>query len=81
MNNAPKIGTPIQPKNVLTTGDQYSPLNCGLLCGANSRISPDSPRPKSAFQDTLKPLTLTYHAYFGVRYYPLDPTQIMDEQT
>ncbi|KAG5441305.1 Band 4.1-like protein 3 [Clonorchis sinensis] len=80
-SDASKIGAPIEPKNVLTTHGQYSLLSCGPLCGANSRISPDSPRLKSAFQDTLKPLTLTYHAYFGVRYYPLDPTQIMDEQT
>ncbi|GAA48554.1 band 4.1-like protein 3 [Clonorchis sinensis] len=80
-SDASKIGAPIEPKNVLTTRGQYSLLSCGPLCGANSRISPDSPRLKSAFQDTLKPLTLTYHAYFGVRYYPLDPTQIMDEQT
>lgn len=30
---------------------------------------------------TTRPLTLTYHIYFAVRYYPFDPTLISNEQT
>ncbi|CAL8068263.1 unnamed protein product [Calicophoron daubneyi] len=54
------------------------------LCGfasCHSGCTPAESPPRGSGMERQKPLTLTYHAYLGVRFYPLDPTCITNEQT
>lgn len=54
---------------------------CGGFCQHQSPFTSNSATSYSTYSANLKPLTLIYQGYFRVRYYPLDPTSITDEQT
>ncbi|KAF7255417.1 hypothetical protein EG68_08063, partial [Paragonimus skrjabini miyazakii] len=59
---------------------------CGVLCHVNSSsvdaLEVPQYGPNSVSEDNrIPPLTLTYKAYLGVHYYPLNPSRITEEQT
>ncbi|KAF8563009.1 hypothetical protein P879_06282 [Paragonimus westermani] len=59
---------------------------CGVLCHVKPSSSDASKVPQrgpsSVSEDSrVPPLTLTYQAYLGVQYYPLNPSCITEEQT
>ncbi|KAF6771892.1 hypothetical protein AHF37_08971, partial [Paragonimus kellicotti] len=59
---------------------------CGVLCHVKSPSvdASEVPQcgPNSVSEDSrIPPLTLTYQAYLGIQYYPLNPSCITEEQT
>ncbi|KAF5406368.1 hypothetical protein PHET_00106 [Paragonimus heterotremus] len=59
---------------------------CCVLCHVKSSSVDASQFPQYGLNSVsadnrIPPLTLTYQAYLGVQYYPLDPSRITEEQT